>query len=70
MIYDTDHDVIVEFGGTSRGRAISDTYVFCLSAGTGAAYGCTDPAHLNKWIRTHILPRRQPGRKRCQPNDL
>jgi hypothetical protein len=50
MVYDPDHDVIMEFGGTSRGRAISETNVFCLSAGAGAAYGCTNTAHLNKWI--------------------
>jgi hypothetical protein len=50
MVYDPDHDVIVAFGGTAAGSAINDTYVFCLSAGRGAAYGCGDPKQLNKWV--------------------
>jgi hypothetical protein len=50
MVYDSDHDVILEFGGTNQG-ATNDAYVFCLTAGAGAAWGCTDPASLNMWVK-------------------
>ncbi len=34
-----------------RMGATNDAYVFCLTAGAGAAWGCTDPASLNKWVK-------------------
>jgi hypothetical protein len=51
-IYDPDDDVIVEFGGMADSKAsTTNVWIFCLTAGPGAAFGCTDPNDLNKWVK-------------------